>query len=304
MRQLTQRGELAGCRQRAGHVPVLCPRFRVQRGATRALSPWRSRSGRPSSSGRVSRRPLSDGIGLRLGVSRTDGVTNRLLTSAQALAAIAALLRLDELGQEGDPAVRAQLDRIVDALGVRDYYTGLDESERSVVLSFARSYLAQALELIEDPARTGTWNYGDPVLLRAQGAASAVVARLIVEAAAGVGSRVTLLATPIQEFDDPDGFDLIWLPSFFIPEPVFDAAIERIFAVTRPGGMLVIGIKYGADRDPLAAAADDLFTVRSGGSIVDPEDGIVRLERGGFENPHEIERNWDAPLGLLVGRRA
>ncbi|CAN5300129.1 hypothetical protein BH20ACT13_BH20ACT13_12940 [soil metagenome] len=66
------------------------------------------------------------------------GLTNRLLTSAQALAAVTALLRLDELGVQGDPAVRAQLERVVDALGVG----GLDEldaSERSVLVSFARS---------------------------------------------------------------------------------------------------------------------------------------------------------------------
>src|SRR5688500_8085511 len=92
------------------------------------------------------------------------GLTNRLLTSAQALAALAARLRLDELGVDGDPAVRAQLDRVVGALGVRERLEGLDEGERSVLLSFARSYLAQALDLVEDPVRPGAWSYTDPVL--------------------------------------------------------------------------------------------------------------------------------------------
>jgi hypothetical protein len=46
------------------------------------------------------------------------GLTNRLLVNAQALAALTARLRLDELGVDVDPAVRAQLDRVVEALGV------------------------------------------------------------------------------------------------------------------------------------------------------------------------------------------
>lgn len=48
------------------------------------------------------------------------GITNRLPVNAQALAAVAARMRLDELGATGDPAVRAQIDRAVDALGAGD----------------------------------------------------------------------------------------------------------------------------------------------------------------------------------------
>ena len=72
------------------------------------------------------------------------GLTNRLLTNAQALSAVAARLRLDELGEEGDPAVRAQLDRVIDALDAREHVEALSAGERSVLLSVARSYLAQA----------------------------------------------------------------------------------------------------------------------------------------------------------------
>jgi len=58
------------------------------------------------------------------------GLSNRLLTDAQALAALTARLRLDELGVEGDPAVGAQLDRVVDALGAREHVEGLDAPHR------------------------------------------------------------------------------------------------------------------------------------------------------------------------------
>ena len=280
------------------------------------------------------------------------GLTNRLLTSAQALAAITALLRLDELGVQGDPGVRAQLERVVDALGV----SGLDEldaGERSVLVSFARSYLGQAVDLVEYPERAGAWAYSDPVVLRAQGSASGVVARLITGAGlgspdarildvgtgvaglavalcsafpsatvvgldpwepaiaiarenvanAGLESRITLLTTPIQSFADPEGFDLVWLPAFFIPETVLDTAIETIFGVTRPGGTLVVGARYGVRDDVLVSAVDDLFTVRSGGSVLYPEDAVARLRRAGFSDANEVERDWDAPLRLVVGRR-
>jgi ubiquinone/menaquinone biosynthesis C-methylase UbiE len=278
--------------------------------------------------------------------------TNRLLTSAQALAAVTARLRLDELGVQGDPSVRAQLDRVVDALRVGSL-DELDASDRSVLVSFARSYLGQAVDLVENPERAGAWAYSDPVLLQAQGSASGVVARLIANADlgspdrildvgtgvaglavplcstfpnatvlgldpwepalaiarenvadAGLDERVTLLAIPIESFDDPEGFDLVWLPAFFIPETVLNEAIKRVFAVTRPGGTLVVGALYGAGDDPLAAAVDDLFTVRSGGSVVYPDDLVARLERAGFADVREVERTWDAPLRLVAGRRA
>ena len=282
------------------------------------------------------------------------GQTTRLLTSAQALAALTARLRLDDLGAEGDPAVRARLERVIDELGVREDIETLEPGERAVLVSFARSYLAQALDLVEEPDRTGAWGFDDPVLLQAQGSASAVVARLLDDAglvppgarvldvgtgvaglaialcetfpettvvgvdpwepalalaranvaAAGLDERIELRSTRIEELDDPDGFDLAWLPSFFIPEPVLDDGIERLFAVLRPGGTLVAGMPYGSDDDPLAAAVDDLFTVRAGGSVVGPGDLAGRLGHAGFSETRELERTWDAPLRLVVARRA
>ena len=282
------------------------------------------------------------------------GLSNRLLTDAQALAALAARLRLDELGIEGDPAVRAQLDRVVDALGAREHVEGLDRSERGVLVSFVRSYLAQALDLVEEPARAGAWSYSDPVLLQAQGAASAVVAGLIADAglgtagarildvgtgvgglavafatrfpqstvvgidpwepalelarenvaSAGLDGRVTLLKQTVQDLADADGFDLAWLPSFFIPEPVLDDAIGRIHAVMRSGGTLVVGILSGAGDESLASAVEGLFTVRSGGSVVDAGDALARLRLAGFDATREVERDRDTPLRLIVGRRS
>lgn len=279
--------------------------------------------------------------------------TNRLLTSAYALAAVTARLRLAELGEQGDPAVREELDRVADALGSRELYDALDARERAIVIAFSRSYLRQALDLVDDPTRAPGWSYTDPVLLQAQGSASAVVAQLIARAGvgspdarildvgtgvaglaialcstfpestvvglepwepslaiartnvaeAGLESRIALVDAVIQDYDDPDGFDLVWLPSFFIPEPVLDEAIARISAVMRPGATLVVGVLHGGDRESLSSAVGDLFTVRSGGSALNPEEALARLRRAGLDHARELERDWDAPLRLVVADR-
>jgi precorrin-6B methylase 2 len=281
------------------------------------------------------------------------GLLNRLLVSAVALAAVAARLRLDELGAKGDPAVRTQLDRVADVLGVHDQLDAVESGERSVLLAFARSYLAQGLDLIDEPAREPAWSHSDPALLQAQGSASGVVATLFSQlglvppgarildvgtgvaglatafcrvapdatvvgvdpwtpalelarrnvAVAGLESRVRLVQTTIGEFDDPDGFDLAWLPSFFIPEATLDSAFGRIHALLRPGGRIVVGIMFADEAESLERVTDDLLTVRSGGSGLDVEDALTRLARAGFSDVQELERAWKPPLRLVVGLR-
>ena len=282
------------------------------------------------------------------------GLTNRLLANAIALSAVSARLRLDELGTEGDPAVRAQLDRVTEALGIRSQLDELGPEERAVLASFARSYLAQALDLVDDPARKGAWSHDDPILLTAQGSASAVVATLITNlglvpenarildvgtgvagiatafcelhpdatvvgidpwkpalaiarervASAKLDPRITLVEAAIGDFYDPDGFDLAWLPSFFIPEDVLDHAIERIHDLLRPGGAIVVGVTFADESNVLESVTDDLMTVRSGGSVLDAAGAARKLEHAGFEGAHEVEKSWNPPLRFVVGRRA
>lgn len=92
-------------------------------------------------------------------------------------------------------------------------------------------------------------------------------------------------------------------PSFFIPEKVVDRALSRLHELLRPGGTLVVGIGASGD-DELAAAVDDLFTVRSGGSTLTPAEALARLERAGFTNTRLLERTWDAPLQLVAAVRS
>ena len=112
-------------------------------------------------------------------------LTTRLLTQAEALAALVARLKLDAVGEPGDPDVAAQLDRVLDAIGASDLCASLDERERTTVIGHATTWLRQAMELIDDPLRPGGWFYTDPQIIRGQGASSVMVAQLV--AGAGLG---------------------------------------------------------------------------------------------------------------------
>lgn len=278
-------------------------------------------------------------------------LTNRLLAQTQALGAVTAYLKLNEDGRKVNPALHGHLERVVDLLGARQALADLNDQERAVVTSFARSYLHQALELMDDPARTNAWSHSDPTILQAQGSASAVVAKLIADAGfggqgihildigtgvaglaisfcktfpnstvvgldpwepalslartnvanAGLESRITLHGLPIQSFEDKEGFDLIWLPSFFIPESVIDDAIRRAKNFLRPNGFLIVGVIEGGG-DPLAEAIDAMITVRSGGSALEPVEVITRLKKAGFGYAREVERTWQAPLRLVAAQ--
>ncbi|HXK33963.1 MAG TPA: class I SAM-dependent methyltransferase [Dehalococcoidia bacterium] len=287
-----------------------------------------------------------------MAIERAMALVTELLTQAQALAAVTARMRLDELGVSGEPAQREQLDRVVEKLGAAEHLEDLTPDERAIVVAFARSYMRQALDLIDEPERVGSWSHTDATLLQAQGKASAAVASLALEAGvgkpdarildigtgvaglaiafssvfpastvvgidpwepslelarqnvadAGLDSRIMLRAATVEAFDDPDGFDLVWLPSFFIPERVMDEALRTVRRVLRPGGEVMVGVLDGPD-DSLAGIIDALVTVRSGGALLTPADAVARLQRAGFAEAREVERTWKAPLRLAVGRR-
>jgi precorrin-6B methylase 2 len=113
-------------------------------------------------------------------------LTTRLLTQAEALAALVARLKLDAAGERGDPEVTAQLDRVIDVISATELRANLDERERTAVIGHATTMLRQAMELIEDPLRPGGWFYTDPQIIQGQGASSVVVAQIL--AGAGIGT--------------------------------------------------------------------------------------------------------------------
>jgi 2-polyprenyl-3-methyl-5-hydroxy-6-metoxy-1,4-benzoquinol methylase len=93
----------------------------------------------------------------------------RLVASAEALAALGARLRADAEGIGLDPAVAIALDRAVSELNL----------DLMIAAMYARAFLRQALDLLEDPGRAPGWSYEDPVILLSLGHASASIAAII-----------------------------------------------------------------------------------------------------------------------------
>lgn len=287
-----------------------------------------------------------------MAIDAAMALTNRLLANAQALAAVTASLRAQAEGVPLDPDLQRAIEGVLDALECRDALDALSPQERSVVIAFARSYLRQALELVDEPFRPSAWSHTDPTILQAQGSASGVVARLI--AASGLGApgmrvldigtgvaglaiafcrtfpdatvvgvdpwepslalaranlveaglehRVTLHAATIEEFSDPDGFDLAWLPSFFLPPRVLPSALRRVGGLLRPGGRLVVGVMEGPE-DPVGAAVDTMITIRSGGAVLSPAGARDLMVEAALVEVKEVTRTWQAPLRLVTGQR-
>lgn len=101
--------------------------------------------------------------------------TLRLLSTAEGLGAMAALLEARAKGTPLAPALEERLSRVVKELGVPE---ARDAIEEKMAAGAVRAFLAQSLELIDTPQRPFGWEPAD-VVLEAQGRTSISVAREI-----------------------------------------------------------------------------------------------------------------------------
>jgi 2-polyprenyl-3-methyl-5-hydroxy-6-metoxy-1,4-benzoquinol methylase len=97
-------------------------------------------------------------------------------------------------------------------------------------------------------------------------------------AAEGVAERVNLRRQSIAELDDEGAFDLIWMPSMFLPLPVIEAALPRVVRALAPGGALILAT-YAPPPGPFGRFTRKLLTVRSGGHPWDQEEMTAYLRR-------------------------
>jgi SAM-dependent methyltransferase len=120
------------------------------------------------------------------------GTAARLSTSLEALAALAAHLRVESEGLEADPRVRELLATIATELLGED--ANASGPEAAAVVGMARTLLAQSAELIADPARPPGWEHADPQVLQGTGKMSTAIAGAMAAAAAtdldGLGARL------------------------------------------------------------------------------------------------------------------
>jgi len=121
-------------------------------------------------------------------------------------------------------------------------------------------------------------------------------------AASEVADRIELRAARVEDLADRDAFDAIWLPLPFLAPAAVPAGLRRCLEALRPGGWMLAGL-YAAPADPLASALVDLRTVRSGGRPYTPAEAARLLAQAGYAAVAALERQGQAPVRFVVGRR-
>ena len=121
--------------------------------------------------------------------------------------------------------------------------------------------------------------------------------------AAGLGDRITLRDQDVVALDDSDAYDCVWLPTFFVTEPVLEAAMARLYRALRPGGWLVLG-RMASPPDPLARAVSTLRIIRGGGADFDAKRLVAALEAASCTAVRVIPRQGPAPMEYVIGRKA
>ncbi len=112
--------------------------------------------------------------------------TQRLNVSVEALAAVAACLRLRADGMAAPPAVDRLAHEAATLVGIDDLEQMTPE-QCQMAVGAVRAFFRQAAELIDAPDRPCGWITDDPSVLQSQGRASMMVAGLLASLAPGVG---------------------------------------------------------------------------------------------------------------------
>jgi SAM-dependent methyltransferase len=110
------------------------------------------------------------------------GTAARLSSSLEALAAVAAHLRIEGESLDADPQVR-ELLRVI-AREVLGEDADAAAPEVAAVVGMTRTLLAQSAELVADPGRAPGWQHADPQILQGTGKMSTAIAGAIGAAAA------------------------------------------------------------------------------------------------------------------------
>jgi SAM-dependent methyltransferase len=118
-------------------------------------------------------------------------------------------------------------------------------------------------------------------------------------AAEGLNDRVTLRRQSVTEIDDEAAFDLIWLPSPFLPREVVEGALPQVVRALAPGGFLLFAM-FTSRPDPLSQALSDLLTIRCGGHPWQSEEVEEQLYAAGLR---DIEcAGGDGFASVVIGR--
>jgi hypothetical protein len=121
---------------------------------------------------------------------------------------------------------------------------------------------------------------------------------------ADMAERIELRDGVIEGLEDSDGFDLAWLPTFFVSRAALQPAAQRMLTAMRRGGWATFGL-YARPGEPFADALADLRTVRQGGALVTPQEVAELLRGAGFSDVGVYsDPAWALPVVFVAGRRS
>lgn len=127
------------------------------------------------------------------------------------------------------------------------------------------------------------------------------IARGVV-AGSPAADRVSLRRQDVAELDEPDSYDLAWLPAPFVPPTSLAAGAARVLRALRPGGVVLLG--HGKfDGAPLDEALTRFKTAVYGGTALDGPAACRLLGNAGFSDVGTMRTPPGAPA-ITVGRRA
>jgi len=119
---------------------------------------------------------------------------------------------------------------------------------------------------------------------------------------AGLSDRIAVRHEDVTELDEPESYDAVWFPTFFVSEAVLDGAMPRLFRSLQRGGWLVLG-RMAPPPDPVAEATSSLKTIRNGGADFDEKRLTAALETSGCVGIRTLPRQGPSPLEYVIGQR-
>ncbi|MGD9704812.1 MAG: cyclopropane-fatty-acyl-phospholipid synthase family protein [Acidimicrobiia bacterium] len=128
------------------------------------------------------------------------GATVRLTSAMEAVAAIAAHVRVESEGIDVEPRVRELLAAIVTE--IVGELPALDDGSGAQTVGMVRALLRQAADLVDEPGRTGPWAHVDEALLQGMGRLSMAIAGAFRAAEGTLDGFGARLAAPGSAFLD------------------------------------------------------------------------------------------------------
>jgi ubiquinone/menaquinone biosynthesis C-methylase UbiE len=120
---------------------------------------------------------------------------------------------------------------------------------------------------------------------------------------AGLEKQIELRDQRAEDLIDENAFDLIWIPSVFIPMTSISQILNRVHRALRSGGWVLFGMAKSGN-DPLTSAVVQLRTAQWNGCIITSNQAEELLTNEGFANVQTMPSPPNALISITVGRRS